>query len=640
MADTVTPAPRPAFPGFAAFRANVTYMPIQFFTVVIPYSPVSVIRIVGYALRQILGWVDEHGHPKQERLQFTRRELSEGAGVSRCLIDEALKLAVECHCLRCVEAPQTDRRGRLAHRGTYELCWDKEGPYTDRPAEFRGFFYHAAMLPGPHSDSGSTLPTAARKNIPNAFFDYLLPRERLAVIRVVGALLFYSIEWGDGGERRQPVKYSITRLSRLTKQFRRHVHAAIQEALAKGYIESVTAGYFDPAAGRKSRAATYGVRWVFTRARTPAARSPRPWTGAGGAPAHARGGEKGNGGSAGKGERAPVGKGNGELRKKVNDMSIKTESKTTKTTTADSKASPATTNAPGPAAAAVELLVQAGFDKNCAQRLASERPLAVIQRQIEWLPLRHSTRNQLGLLRAAIQGDWPQPVAAVQIPAPEDAADRQWGRLFAAHYYAAYHGQTGTPVTEPFAKDVSASAKFVAHLLTFAGGAEFVPQWGRQFGQLVRGHHRDDARAKPYLTGALTLYGGELVGRLQQGVAGRHKADPTKARQAHQAAHWSPYLHYLAATEKTLQTVCPARYEAFLEHRRETRRQMTGGSWAIPAAVIEHFDSAAGRLQDLAEFFRQDPQHRVLDFWRWDQRLNPRPVGAPPAAPSAPEARA
>ena len=105
-------------------------------------------------------------------------------------------------------------------------------------------------------------PKAARKNIPNAFFDYLLPRERLSVIRVVGALLFYSIQWGPGGERKVPVSRSITDLSRLTQLSRQHVHAAVMEARQRGYIEQVDGGCFDPAAGQESRAATYGIRWA------------------------------------------------------------------------------------------------------------------------------------------------------------------------------------------------------------------------------------------------------------------------------------------------------------------------------------------------------------------------------------------
>jgi len=50
--------PTPSFPGFPDFRANVTFVPIQFFTVVLPHSSRGAARIVGYVLRKILGWVD------------------------------------------------------------------------------------------------------------------------------------------------------------------------------------------------------------------------------------------------------------------------------------------------------------------------------------------------------------------------------------------------------------------------------------------------------------------------------------------------------------------------------------------------------------------------------------------------------
>ncbi len=52
----------------------------------------------------------------------------------------------------------------------------------------------------------------------NAFFDVLIPQERLSVIRVVGALLFYSIKWGPGGERKVPVQLSISQLSRPARR--------------------------------------------------------------------------------------------------------------------------------------------------------------------------------------------------------------------------------------------------------------------------------------------------------------------------------------------------------------------------------------------------------------------------------------
>jgi hypothetical protein len=105
-------------------------------------------------------------------------------------------------------------------------------------------------------------PKAARKNIPNAFFDNLLSRERLSVIRAVGALMFYSIKWCKGGERKVPVSKSITELSRLMNLSRQHVHAAVTEAWKRGYIKQVDEGCFDPAAGLDSRSATYAIHWA------------------------------------------------------------------------------------------------------------------------------------------------------------------------------------------------------------------------------------------------------------------------------------------------------------------------------------------------------------------------------------------
>ena len=262
--------PSPEFPGFPDFRANVTFVPIQFFTVVLPHCSRGVGRMVGYALRKMLGWVDEHGNPTREQLQFTYRELIEQAGISRGAIGETLQEAVERHLLRCAQSPSPHLAGQAAQSAIYELCWDAAGRYTDDPAEFRGFYYPAAALVEEH-EGGKVVPRpkAARKNIPNAFFDVLLPREPLAVIRVVGALLFYSIQWGPGGERKVPVTRSITELSRLTRLSRQHVHEAVLAARQRGYIEQVDAGCFDPAAGQESEAATYGIRWTTAVAAMP-----------------------------------------------------------------------------------------------------------------------------------------------------------------------------------------------------------------------------------------------------------------------------------------------------------------------------------------------------------------------------------
>ena len=52
----MTPSSFPEFPGFPDFRANVTFVPLQFFTVVLPHRSRGCVRLVGYMIRRLLGW--------------------------------------------------------------------------------------------------------------------------------------------------------------------------------------------------------------------------------------------------------------------------------------------------------------------------------------------------------------------------------------------------------------------------------------------------------------------------------------------------------------------------------------------------------------------------------------------------------
>ena len=585
----------PAFPGFPDFRANVTFVPIQFFTVVLPHQARGVVRVVGYALRKVLGWVDEHGNPTREQLQFTYRELIEQAGVSRGAIGETLTEAIAANLLRCSQTPSPHLAGQAAQSGVYELCWDAAGRYTDDPAEFRGFYFpEAALLP---VDEGGTLvhrPKAARKNIPNAFFDVLLPYEPLSVIRVVGALLFYSIQWGPGGERKLPVSRSITELSRLTRLSRQHVHEAVMEARQRGYIEQVDAGCFDPAAGQDSEAATYGIRWTTAAAALPDGEERF---------------KKVNGVSVQNGGREQSNKVNGERFRKVNGIRIKTELKKEQTTAV--LATTAANTAKAAAESPLELLKQTGFDDTTARQLAVKHPTEIIQRQVEWLPLRNITRNRLGLLRRAIEQDWPKPEGV-----GEDSG-RQSGRDFACQYYAAYHGYTGQAATEPFPKDVQAAALLVKRLLALENNESLVPEWGRQFGAFMRQKHRSEANARPNLSFALVLHGDEFLRRFET----YHSACSEKAAQkVHAARHEalrSEYLAYLRLAERNAQQTAPELYAGFLAERARTRHAMTGGLFHATAETLARFDNDESRLAAFAEFFCHHPQMPVLDLEQW-----------------------
>ncbi|PWU19891.1 MAG: hypothetical protein C5B50_05525 [Verrucomicrobia bacterium] len=606
--------------GFPEFNSNVTFVPIQYFTVIIPHRSRGAVRIVGYALRKVLGYADKRGDAVRGQLRFTYKELIEEAGVSRESIAQALREAMQNHCLRCVEEPCPARKGQAGRGGVYELCWQHSEKCCHNPKQFQGFHNGPAALEEEGKGAGTViLAKTARKNIPNCFFDILLPRERLSVIRVVGALLFYSIQWTEEGERAVAVSKSITELSRLTNMSRQHVHSAVSFALRAGYIEQKEAGRFDPAAGRKSCPTTYCIRWAASQhsdENAPGQSDPNP----------VRKGErildrskKVDGAAVKKGEWSRSEKGNGEESKMANGIRIKKEHKNIPTA-ADVAA----------ALSALNLLRKAGFDEATAKRLAGSSPWQVIERQVQWLPQRNVKKSRLGMLRRAIEGDWPKPQAAEHNAANDPAFEL--GRHFASHYYAGYHGLSGEAGTEPFEREIELATKFVARLLAQERNESLVPEWGRRFGLMMRERHYGDPKARPNLSFTLVLFGDKFLRLLQTEGAARARKALGEARDAHQKAFTPEYLNYLRIAENELQQTNPAVYDAYLKHRQKLRESMK--PFLMSAERLALFDSDESRLSDFAEFCRNRAGGMVFDFWAWDKRLNRRSFNRGPGTRS------
>jgi hypothetical protein len=235
------------FAGFQSPTSNTTYTPNQFFDVVLATASRGAARLVAYLIRQTLGWSDPDGRPQEAQVVVSYRELEEKAGIARSKIRPALDEALQAHFIRCVRPGQSHLHGAQGCSALYELCWDEREEYITHPDEFQGFYAGNGNL----------------TYIPNEFFDVLIPREPLAVIKVVGAIIRYTIGFQTRyGLRRQQVAMSFTELQRKTRIVsRRAVNDALKTALEQGYIQIVEAGYFDPGAGQNSRAATYGLRW-------------------------------------------------------------------------------------------------------------------------------------------------------------------------------------------------------------------------------------------------------------------------------------------------------------------------------------------------------------------------------------------
>jgi hypothetical protein len=325
-----------------------------------------------------------------------------------------------------------------------------------------------------------------------------------------------------------------------------------------------------------------------------------------------------------KGERHLSEKVNEDLSEKVTTLSIKSSVKTLETTAAVPKPEPQAHEAPAAAVLfgdGISLLIEAGFDRQTAEHLAFASTVQVIQNQITWLPKRKAKANRLGLLRRSIEENWPEPEGN-QANGASGA-----GGEFARHYYAAYSGNSGSPVTRPFSTDCATADEFLAKLgCTDANGP--AAELGRSFGKLVRAKHNGDPRAKPFLTSAIVLYGDEFALSMQRTRSTRQRMAQEKAKEAHYAANSDRYQAYLRQAEIALQRSNAALYGAFLEEREKTFDTMR--QFRVD---LSRFQTEPARLAAFAQFFAKHAEFRIFEFWEWDRQLNEQ--GLKPQAASA-----
>ena len=365
------------FTGFAPPTSNTTFTPNQFFDVVLPNASRGCIRIVAYLLRKTLGWCDANGNPQREQIAISNSELERRAGVGHDMIRSALNEALALHFIECVNAGQSASKGDPGKTAVYALKWDAAPHYARTIEDFRGFYEGAGH----------------RTDIPNQFFDYIIRTETVSVINVVGAVIRYSIGFvAKHGQRRQHATLAYSQILKVSGlSSRRTLAAAIREAIAKRYIVCLDAGKFSVNVSER-RSATYAVCWSDGFHLTPPVPEGTP-------------------------KRIPM-----ELGKKPSEKdtspALQHSEKDTRTTpkripaehsekdTIETKPLNETLKQQNPVA---ELLRKEGFSAQTAASLAQKFSATLIQQQIEWLPLRNATKSRAGLLRRAIEGNWPAP---------------------------------------------------------------------------------------------------------------------------------------------------------------------------------------------------------------------------------------
>jgi len=379
------------FGGFAAPTSNTSYIPNQFFDVCLRHRSRGCVRVVAYLLRQTLGWSDSQGRPLRERFTFSYATLIREAGVGRDSIPAALKEAEEYHFIRCMRRPSPYRAGATAQSGLYELKWDEGGEYRKDPQRFRGFF----------AGEGN------RTYIPNEYLDVVVRQETLAIAKVVGGVIRFSIGFATKwGHRRQQVALSFSDLSRYANlSDRSTVSTSIRAAIAKHYLVVIAPGVFDPNAGQTSTAATYAIRWLDASLNGGLnGRLNRGFNGElnGGlnGATDASNGRKTRPGKLVAADRSENQTGNGRKTRPDEQSENQTDIQITSRNNSLKQQE---------LAAALSMLIGEGFDEKAAEALAARFDIARIDRQIQFLPRRNIKRNRLGLLRTAIEQDWLAP---------------------------------------------------------------------------------------------------------------------------------------------------------------------------------------------------------------------------------------
>ncbi len=548
------------FQGFKAPTSNTTYTPNQFFDIVIPNFSRGVVRIVAYLLRKTLGWCDANGNPQEEQIRVSYSELEQRAGVSRDMIRSALDDALAGHLIECVTAG----RPKLAHdageSARYQLCWSPL-PYTTRLPEFGGFY----------EGEGN------RTDIPNQFFDDLIPNEPLSVVKVVGSVIRYSIGFqAKHGRRRQQVALSYQQIENYARfGSRSDLAKAIRTSMEKNYIVRVEDGKFSPQASERRRA-TYALCWSDYRISQ-------------------------------KNEPVPYQSENqtsiGQIFEPA-DQSEKRTSIKTKPGNETLNKQPAANNELS------KTLIGIGFNEKTANKLIREHSTDAIREQIAWLPARTPARSPAGLLRRAIEQRWDAPV---KLRATEVFGSSGWE--FARCFYAAYGGNRGEPVNEPSPQEAEFAEAFVQRLIGVQGTKGAPCEWGRTMGQLAR----EQRNPFPSLKLAIRQLGDAYLVRMEKAQLNKKRVASIEARENHEKHFRPAWIAWLAVREQETRRSDPHEYARFTAKRERERIELAADLKPWAKKVIETFETDQSRILAFRHFLS------LPDFWVWDATINSQP---------------
>jgi len=593
------PSTEGGFLGFKPLQSNTTYCPNQFFDVCLPHYSRGCTRIVGYMIRRTLGWCDADGNPQESQIKISWSELIKRAKVSRGSLGPALKEALDGKFIVCSRAGRQKTKGADGASALYELNWDETTSHYEKdPDEFLGFYAHG--------QGGN------RTDIPNQYFDIVLPDESLAVTKLVGVIMRYSIGFQNNtGARRQRVALAYSQIcKRVNISSRTTVSTALKTAIGKNFIHQIVKGGISK--DRETQiTSVYGVKWTdadeflkvgsengpeksdVLRASVQKVDQPKSADSSKNGLADRSKNRTSNDSKSG-----PVRV--QELDQRKGSKSGLNKTKILKKTLLNDNLKQPQDSEPAVAeefSVSISLLTSAGFDEIQAEQIAKIGGITaeVIEQQIEWLDARNPRTNKLGLLRKAIEGNWDPPE---ERPSIQTDAYR-----FAQAFYTRVDGPRQA-WEEPSRNDLKFGASFLEALEL----GEEPEVTGECFGKFCESNKMDF----PSLTASLRTEGKAFLAseKKREGEQRRKNKKREEAEQEILLKEKEKAWHkFLWAQEAKIKQTRPADYESFLQARQKARSVIEAENKddkIFAKILLKMHDSEEARISELQRFFAPD----------------------------------
>lgn len=575
--------------------------------------------MVAYLIRKTLGWSDAQGNPQNPEALVSYKELIEKAGIGRARIREAIDEALDKKFIKCLKPGRAHSQGQEGCSALYSLQWDDRDLYVTKPEEFEGFF----------SGNGNLT------HIPNQFFDYTVPQETAAVVKVVGVIIRHTIGFQTRfGFRRQQVALSFTEIMRKAGiASRSTVNLALKEAMEKNHVTRAIEGRFDP---KQGQAATYSVKWSDSSAteqndsigseivpgeldtdqaqnRTSRAKS---------VPKSNQVTDKTDGSGIAPVKRSRIVPNSSKIEPSSVPESNQPEFQnqtTIKTTSLNNPSKQHSNSADAVGddfAKAVDLLVNQGFSLSVAQTLAKSHDYETIRKQIEWQKGRQASRNRLGMMRKAIEENWPQPEAT------QTTKEEEQEESFARAFYRALAGRTGISLLPITVRDTKLGESFMQALKEEGISAETPEEEGAAFGDFCRQMQKDSKSPARSLSLLITLYAESWL--LKRLTLNEEKVEQQEqeSRAEYESRLQPAYLEYQNRAIAEAMNHNPEWVEEFESRLASQMERMRDLSPRFFNQMEKSLQDPAERLALFGEDLKKHRPHAVLDFWAWDKEVN------------------